>query len=183
MTREEWLEIHAYIASGSGKSLNVDAMRVYFDLLGDLPFAAMRTAAQRVLIEHPWSTFPSIAELREAATATLRGAVADLSPGEAWSLAWRAIGRIDPEQEGSIERGLDGLPRLVTEAVTAMGIPALCFGKEPVGVLRGQFMKIFEQLSAREKRQSLLPPQVMQAISRNGKTLREMTARIGVMPE
>jgi hypothetical protein len=173
-----------YLASGIGRPISEDSVEVYFDLLGDLDYKVFQTAARRSLLEHKWATFPSIAELREAATATMRGEVKELSPGEAWKLAWQATGRIDPECEGSVERGTAKLPKLVREAMTAFGINALCYGKEPVGVVRGQFIKIFEQLQARDRRVALLPGSVKEAIEGAPamlEAIRGQVAQIGVM--
>lgn len=183
MTRPEFAQIIAYLTAGCGKPLADAALEVYFDLLGDLPFDAMKLAAQRVLLEHRWATFPSIAELREAATATMRGQVAALSPAEAWALAWDAAGRIDPEQEGSAERGLRDLPPLVVEAIRAFGLPALCYGQEPVGVVRAQFTKIYEQLAAREQRTALLPHKTAEAVrQRLPQQVAGILQNIGIQP-
>jgi hypothetical protein len=184
MSSTEWLEIYAYLSLGTGKALaNREAVGIYFDLLKDLPAEAVKTAAQRVLMEHPWATFPSIAELRAAAVATVQHLVTELSPGEAWNVAWSAIKRIDPDQEGSVERGCKHVHPLVLEAMSTMGIAAMCFGGDPVGVLRGQFMKIFEQLSARERRMALFPRQIKEAIT-NGerKQITEIAKKIGTPP-
>jgi hypothetical protein len=157
MTKLDFLQIMGYLGAGISRDLPEKSMDVYFDLLGDLPAEVLFTAAKRVILEHKWATFPSIAELREAASQTLRGKVTEISPAEAWELGWRAAGRIDPEIDGSIERACQSLPPVIFETMKAFGINALCYGKEPVGVVRGQFMKIFEQLAAREKREALFP--------------------------
>jgi hypothetical protein len=164
MTNTEFAELIGYISAGCGKSLSRESQVVYFDLLGDLPFNIGQLAAKRVLAEHKWSTFPSIAELRQAAVESLRGEVKELSGAKAWELAWRAVGRIDPEIDGSRERAFNGLPSIVVEAINAFGLLDLCYGKEPVGVLRGQFLRIFDQLAERERRAALLPPKVHQAL-------------------
>jgi hypothetical protein len=164
MTKIDFLQIMGYLGAGIVKDLPEESMDVYFDLLGDLPAEVFFTAAMRVILEHKWATFPSVAELREAASQTLLGKVTEISSAEAWQLAWRAASRIDPEIDGSLERACKSLPPLVFEAMKAFGINALCYGKEPVGVVRGQFMKIFEQLAAREKREALFPQRLTNTI-------------------
>lgn len=181
MTRLEFVKVMAYIEAATGKSVSSDTAEVYFDLLGDLPVGVFQLAAKRVVLEHRWATFPSVAELREAASETAQGAVKPLSAGEAWSIAWKAAGRIDPEISGSAERGLAGLPELVVEAVRAFGIPALCCGREPVGVVRAQFVKIFEQLAAREKRIALMPPAIRQAVAAIGAGENVAAPRLGAI--
>lgn len=168
MTRVEFATVIVYLEAICGKQLPPASMDPYFDLLGDLPSDVLRTAAQRVAVEHRWATFPSVAELREAAIETIQGSVKELSPAEAWDLAWSAAGRIDLEIEGSIDRACKDLPVTVLEAMRAFGVPALVYGKEPVGVVRGQFLKIFEQLAARDRRRALLPASVKNSIAEIG---------------
>jgi len=162
------MNIMGYLGIGCGKPLSADALEVYFDLLGDLDRETLQIAAKRVLLEHRWATFPSVAELREAAALTVRGSETELTAAEAWELAWSAVGKMDLEIIGEyIVNGktyanqaascLDGLPSLVVEAMVVFGVPAMCYGSEPVGVIRGQFTKIFEQLAARDKRVALIP--------------------------
>jgi len=164
MNRREFAEVMAYLGLGIGRELSADAHQVYFDLLGDLPAPVLRLAAKRVLLEHRWANFPTVAELRAAATETARGEVKELSPGEAWALAWAAVGRIDPEVEGSEVRATKGLPPAVAESLRAMGVAALCYGDEPVGVVRGQFMKVYEAVAGRRRREALLPLAVRQEL-------------------
>ncbi len=164
MTNIEFAEIIAYITAAIGKPLTPDAQVVYFDLLGDLDAPVLQLAAKRVVLEHPWSTFPSVAELRAAAAYIVTGQVSPLTPAAAWQIAWNAIANIDPEIEGSTARMLERVPPLVAETIRAMGVPSLCYGREPVAVVRSQFLKAFEQLAARDKRAALLPPATRQAI-------------------
>ena len=175
MTKPEFAQIIAYLSHATGKQI-ADTKEeakarteVYFDLLGDLAIDTLQTAAKRVALSHPWPSFPSAAEIREAASLTMRGIVAGVSPAEAWDKAWRATKRIDPDVEGSIQRACDHLPPLVVEAMQAFGILALVYSQEPIGVMRGQFMKIYEQLLRRMEQHSLLPASVKKEIVRIGK--------------
>ncbi len=164
MSNLEFAEIMLRITAGCGKSLAMESQVVYFDLLGDLDASVLRIAADRVLAEHVWSTFPSIAELRQAAVDTLRGDVKELSPGEAWEMAWKAAANIDPEVQSSIDRAKAKLPPIVWEAVSCLSLLDLCYGREPVGVIRGQFMRIYEGLASRDRRKALLPPATLAAL-------------------
>lgn len=183
MTKREFVEGIAYLAVGVQTELPPRAIDVYYDMLGDLPAAVFRVACQRVLLSHRWKTFPSIAELREAAAETQRGLLVELSSGEAWALAWGAAAKIDPEVEGGAERGCAGVPPLVLEAMRAFGIPALCYCKDPIGVMRGQFCRIFDALVAREKRLAELPSAIQAAIRSHGdrpQSIGKVIAQIGV---
>lgn len=173
MTAGEFFEIMAYIGVGCGKELAPKSLEVYFDLLGDLPRETLALAAKRVVLEHPWATFPSIAELRAAAVETIRGEVSELCPAEAWRIAWAVAGSTDPEIDGSFSRACKrhDAPPAVVEAIRTFGLPSLCYGDEPVGVVRGQFLKVFEQLAARDKRLALLPPRLAESIESKGKPI------------
>lgn len=166
MSREEFLRVTAYITAASDKPLSQDRLEAYFDLLGDLPYEILLTAAKRVVLEHPWATFPSIAELRKAATESTQGTIATLTAAEAWALAWKCIGNTDPEVEGSFARASFDLPAIVIEAIRTFGLMAMCYGKEPIGVVRAQFTAIYEQLAARAARTALFPAALTQAIQR-----------------
>ena len=188
MSRSEFAGVMAYLGVGIGKPLGPESLAVYFDCLGDLSLETLQIAAKRVLMEHKWATFPSIAELRAAASETARAVVKELSAGEAWEMAWRAIGRIDLEIDGSLQRALSGLPPIVVEAMKEMGIPALVYGKEPVGVLRGQFVKFFEGIAARDQRTALLPAKVKQQIATTDRPKNLMAPlkameQLGAMPD
>lgn len=170
MTREEFVRVTNYITAGCGKHLGPESLEVYFDLLGDLDAPTLLVAAKRVLLRHKFPTFPTIAELREAATLTQAGEVTSLSSAEAWSLAWDAAARTDPEITGSFERATAGLPPLVVRAMRAFGVNALCYGSEPITVIRAQYMRVYEQLAAREREAAVLPAATKRAIAAQGAT-------------
>ncbi len=58
-------------------------------------------------------------------------------------------------------------------------------GKKPLGVVRGQFMKIYEQLQARDRRLSLLPESLKKSIVKTAMPALVSTgmARIGRMED
>src|SRR5690348_7985347 len=58
----------AYLGAGCGKELNKDGLRVYYDLLGDLPLTALQCAAKRALLENAFPVFPQVGTLRKLAT-------------------------------------------------------------------------------------------------------------------
>src|SRR5436190_7628484 len=182
MTRLEFAAVMAYLETAVGKPFGADRAEVYWDLLGDLPKDALGTAAKVVALEHPWSTFPSVAELRAAAAKVMQGSFNEMTPGEAWQLAWKAAANIDLDLTSEYRSGgevypnqascaMKDLPPIVVEAMKAFGLPALCYGKEPVGVVRSQWIKIYKGLQARDRRLALLPPKLTQAIEGRGKAL------------
>src|SRR5262245_33176644 len=165
-TRVEFAAMLAYLTAGCGKSLSDDAAEVYFDLLGDLPPRALMAAAKQALLEPLYNAFPPVSRLRGLAIQAMAGPHGELSAGEAWELAYRFAREFDPELSGPyMKRGklfdsqadamLDGLPPLVTKAIRAFGFAPLA-NANPVYSKR-EFIAIFEQLAARERKQALLP--------------------------
>ena len=126
-------------------------------------------AAKRVLLEHKWATFPTIAELREAAALTVRGETTEITPIEAWGMAWRAIRKIDLDMDDSVEQATSGLPPVVVATLNDIGIANLIGGKDPVPVVRAQFTKAFEQIAERHRRERILPSATRAAIEQSGK--------------
>jgi hypothetical protein len=169
MSDPEFAAVMAYLEAACGVQLPENSLDVYYDLLGDLDVRVLQCAAKRVALEHPWHTFPSAAEIRQAASETLRGQLNELSPAEAWQEAWSAVSVIDLDIPGSLQRVCERVPPLVVQAMKAFGIPALVCGKEPVAVVRAQFLKIYEQLAARDRRVALLPASVRQMVEAIGK--------------
>ena len=172
MTRSEFAEIMNYIALAIDKSLPAASQEVYFDLLGDLPAENLRRAARQVIVEHPWHTFPSVNELRKAATAADH-----IHAASAWELAWNAIKGIDLEQEHTLKR-LANLPPLVKRAMIGFGLPSMIHGKEPVAVLRQRFMDFFEKIQASELRDKLLPESA-KPTALMAPALKRLTEKIG----
>lgn len=170
MNRTEFAKIMAFIGNAISKPPNAEQVEVYFDLLGDLPEDVMRMAARRVCLEHPWPSWPSVAELRRAAAQAQRGDAAELTAADAWSLAWKAGRKIDLDEAdatdpgGSVDRACKNLPPLVFRAMCTFGLRELAYSQDSMTVVRAQFMKVYEQLAAREKELGLLPPLLRQQI-------------------
>ena len=175
MTKAEFLVVLAYLEMACGKKLEPKAVDAYFDLLGHHSAEMLQLSAKRVVLEHPWATFPSIAELNKAAVETSRAQISKTSAAEAWELAWDRVRYTDLEIEYQRDRCLNGLPDLVKKAMLTFGLPALIYGKEPVAVIRAQFMKIYEQLQTSAESAALLPPALREQIQNIG----QMPAQIG----
>jgi hypothetical protein len=122
-----------------------------------LEYEDFRNGAKLVLMQHKWATFPSIAELRDASVKSSLKEVNSLSAAEAWSIAWKIAANTDPEVPGSFSRASRNAPELVLKAIDVFGLNSMCYGSDPVGVIRGQFVKIYEQLATRKARTDLIP--------------------------
>lgn len=154
----------AYAEAAVGKPFAADSAEVYFDLLGDLPVETLRVAVKRVVLEHKWATFPSVAEFRRAAAECARGDIP--SAGEAWMMATRACLSCDVDSPGSVERTFAKVPPIVHEAVNRFGFRALYNPGENLEVMRAQFTRIYEEIVAFENRQALLPASLRREIAK-----------------
>ena len=179
MTHTEFLKVCAYLTAGTGKDLIADSKAVYWDCLKDMPFEVMMASAQKVLMEHPWATFPSVAELRQAASETIRGKVNEVSPSEAWMMARKVAAGYDPDLQGSYwAEGklwpsqfaflIHRLPVVVVKAIREFGVLSLSVNEGAISIVRAQFIDTFRQVAAREKREALLPDALKQTIAETG---------------
>lgn len=176
MTLPEFTKSMLYLSAGCQKMLKPQELEVYFDMLKDLAFDDFFAGVKGVLVAHVWSTFPSVAELRQSADEIAGWRNPRLTSSEAWEIAWSAAGNIDLDIRGPYSRRgkiydsqadavLSSLPAPVVRAMKAYGLRELCDANGPDGVIRAQFMKIFEQADAREKRVALLPPSVREFLA------------------
>jgi hypothetical protein len=170
MTNVEFARIATIIGIACRKPLTEDELVVYYRYLGDLPADVLQLAADRVLLDRVYTNFPSVGELRHAAASIARGNVVELTAAEAWKIGWQIIAATDPEIEGDFARASTNAPKLVVETIQSLGLCALCYGKEPVAVVRAQFIKAFEQLKERDEQRALLPTATRQDIEQRGLT-------------
>lgn len=182
MTKRHLLEAMGFLATAIGREpLSPQSVDVYFELLGDLPVEVLRAAAKKVALEHKWATFPTPAELRGAAANVMNQQLDELTPARAWEIAQQAVRRIDysisgpymmrnregvmteyPSQTAAI---MDQVPGMVADAMRKFGLATLAVsgdakGKskvDPVGVQRGQFLKMFEQIAEKRRQFAMLP--------------------------
>lgn len=160
MTKIEFAAVTAFIVSATGKTMPQNQMEVYFDLLGDLPGAAVLAAAKRVVLEGDgW--IPPVGKIRAAALALVRPP--ELTWGEAWDLACAAARRFGLDRP---REGLESLPGSVASAARAIGWRCLCDATEgQMDTLRAQFRDVYKPIAERDQRAAMLPPSVRQAVA------------------
>lgn len=206
MTRDEFLGCMSILSAGIGKpiadgegkageSARKARLDVYYDLLGDLHHEALKVAVRRVLVDHKWNTFPSIAELRAAAVEDVKSQLP--SPGEAWKLAQKFASAYDPEQSGPFrarpkaggemrlyesrsEWLLEGYPEVVVEAMRQYGFSLLANTGAKYAMTR--FFEVYEEISSKETRKVLMPASTQRPAIQN-KTPVKAIGSIGQMPK
>ena len=67
MTIQQFSDCMSLLFVGIGKPVERQTVNVYFELLGHHDADKFRAGCKKVLLSHRWATFPSIAELNDAA--------------------------------------------------------------------------------------------------------------------
>jgi hypothetical protein len=162
MTREEAIKILAILSAAYPNfSLPKATGELYIKMLTDIPAKLGEAAALAHIAESQY--YPTVAELR---TKALKFATQDALPqsGEAWGEVVREIKRV----------GSYGTPQFshdaIKKAVDAVGWKNICLSTDP-GVERAHFMRIYEQLRAREEEQALIPAKVKELMAGTVKQL------------
>lgn len=118
-----------------------ETISVYVRTLADLPLEVLDAAVEQCVAECKFR--PTVAELRDKALKLATPAGSHPTSAEAWGLVVAAIRAV-----GSYGRPTFKDP-LVARAVEVMDWRQLCMSEQP-SVDRAQFMRIYEQLVARE---------------------------------
>ncbi len=63
MTRAEFSNLMKQIGLGIGKHVDPESLPIYFRCLQELTVDDMADAVRKVLVNHPWPTFPSVGEI------------------------------------------------------------------------------------------------------------------------
>jgi len=123
------------------------------EMLSDIPFEVAKAALIKVLATAKY--WPTVAEIREAATSLTNP---DILPApEAWAQVMKAI-----RYNWSVDK-LDPIVRKAIEGFGGLDGIGYC---ENIDVVRGQFMKAYEQYASREKEMVVLPSSVRELVGR-----------------
>ena len=149
MTKGEVAKLLAVLAA-SYPRFEVDDLKVqvWHEMLGDLDYSLASLAIKRLILE---STFPpSIAEVRKAAVEIQTPE--QTTGAQAWGEVIRAIRNYGVYRE---EEALASMSPRTAYVVKCMGWREICMGEES-GVIRGQFLKMYQQVAGRTKKQLYL---------------------------
>jgi len=161
MTQAEAAKLLAVVAAAYA-SFDVDEtkVQVWRELLGDLDLDLVSTAVRRHIAASKWA--PTVAEIREEATRLSHPE--QMTAGEAWGAVHEAVQRYGYYQP---QESLESLPPLVAQAARQIGWSEICL-ETNVGVLRGQFMKVYQAMREREEREEVLPANIRLTQGRAG---------------
>lgn len=202
MTKPEFAEIIAYLELMTGRPIHDDPARAlertrgYYQALGDLPVDVLRAAAEKLVIERKWPTFPQVAELRELATNILHRQNAIPDVGEAWDMARRAAltmadesldykvvnGEQVPTKEWN-QRRLSKLPWCVAEALRQFTAERICnTTNDQIGTAFAQFRTVYETCAAKVKEGRLLPDGLRRRVDALPEWVQSHAGSIGRLP-
>ena len=136
---------------------NKQAMAMWYEELKDIPYSLAMMALREHVHNEKWS--PSIAELREKATAIRGGGVEDW--GNGWKQVMDAIRRYGMYREAEALETMDDTTR---DTVKRLGFQNICCSENIIAD-RARFKDIYEQLAERKKRENNLPEGLRKAIS------------------
>ena len=116
---------------------------LHVTMLSDVDPTILQTAIVKIVNEHKYPDWPTIAEIRDAVNFIIERSMDLPTTGEAWEIVLAEVRRI----------GIYGKPEfkneMIAAAVRSMGWRQLCLSEAPAGVDRAQFRDIFNALHKR----------------------------------
>ena len=177
MTREEFAQACAAPLEAAFGKQDKTALEMYYSFLKDLGVDLLAAAVAKCICETKWC--PKIAEIRSAAADIASGQWQQLSVGEAWALAQKAIPLLPhPDVGGSYDRARAAVPQVVFEAMQAAGLRALC-DNSPIWAAKA-FAAVWPEIAARDRKRLVAPPSVVKAIDHHRNMIASQVARIGM---
>lgn len=151
MTREEFAKAMALLSAAIDKPIGKTTIAAWFEILKDLPGPAVEAAVHTVIATDEYPTLPSVGKIRNTAITLMEGQ--KMTAAEAWGLTLKAIKDYGHYRE---KEGLEALPEPAAETARIMGWRELCFA-ENIEVIRGQYIKIYENQKTARRDQQALP--------------------------
>lgn len=152
MKKTEIVKLLAVINAAFPNMQITEAMvDLWHELLSDIDFNLAKAAVKKILLESPYP--PTIAEIRKQAAEIMMPEENKIDPAEAWGEVERAIRYYGSYME---EEALASMSPAVAKVVKYIGWREICLSEEPE-VVRGQFLKMYQQVQERERKEALLP--------------------------
>lgn len=124
-------------------------IEMWNDALKDVDYKTAEVAIKKIILT---STFPpSIAEVRAAVTSIMIPDI--LTAADAWGEVQKALRLYGYYRT---QEAIDSMSELTVKTVKYIGWSNICLCEES-GVVRGQFLKMYEQVANRKRSEVLLP--------------------------
>lgn len=133
-------------------------IELWADLIGDIPFPIAQAALKKVMLTSEFP--PTVAQIRKAAVDITISKESILDAGKAWGEVQKAISKWGwPEPEKAYAM----MSPLTQQVAKQLNWNEICKCEEP-GVIRGQFMRMYDNLKHRVEQERLLPEGFKQKI-------------------
>jgi len=161
MTKTEVVKLLAVI-SGAYPNMQVTEATValWYELLGDLDINLALAAVKKLILESSYP--PTIADIRKRVVDIITLAEDKMSAAEAWGEVEKKIRWYGYYRE---VEALENMTPQVAKVVRYIGWRNICLSEEP-SVIRGQFLKMYQQVAEREQKERLLPLNLRDDIKR-----------------
>lgn len=136
---------------------NAQALELWYNQLSDIPYNVATATLNKWVALNKWS--PSIADIREQATALTHGTAKDW--GAAWDEVQQAIRRYGTWR---VDEALESLDELTRATVKRIGFYNLCTS-ENIAADRANFRMIYEELEKRQRDDIQIPPKLKALIN------------------
>ena len=152
MMKTETVKLLAVISAAYPNMQVTEAtVEIWHELLGDLKLNIALIAAKKLILESPYP--PTIADIRKRAVEIMTPPEDRIDAAEAWGEVMRALRVFGYYREAEALKSMS--PR-TAKVVRFMGWSEICLSEE-LGVVRGQFIKMYQQVAEREYKEQLLP--------------------------
>lgn len=169
MTREEFARLVMAIRTYYPKEKilpNKEAMQLWYEQLEDLDYRTLSASLQKWVNTEKWS--PTIADLRRL-SAEITTPSLDIDAGQSFQEARKMIQTYGRYRR---EDALANMSPITRKVVERMGYDTMC-DCENIEVERGQFTRIFDNLSQRERQDAQLPSKLKELITSTTMQLEE----------
>ncbi|KRQ87304.1 Loader and inhibitor of phage G40P [Caloramator mitchellensis] len=161
MTKLEVGKIFAVLSAAYDKfEVNEFKQQLWFEMLQDIPYQIVQIAIKKIILESPFP--PTISDIRRQCADVTQKKCEQIDAGQAWGEITKAIrlyGYCRPEE------ALNSLSPLTRQVAERLSWREICLCEEQnIGVLRGQFIKIYNSLQERERKSRLLPDSIKNEI-------------------
>ncbi len=161
MKKTETIQLLAVISAAYPNMQVTEAtVSIWHELLEDLDFNVALAAVKKLILESPYP--PAISDVRKRAMEIMTPPEEKIDAAEAWGEVEQAIRYFGSYRE--VEALASMSPR-VAKVVRWIGWREICLSEEP-GVVRGQFLKMYQQVAEREQKEKLLPKNLQNEIQK-----------------
>jgi hypothetical protein len=169
MTRTETIKLFAIFTAAYPRFdtfQNPQALKpvieLWTEMLADVPYPIVEAAAKKLILESPFP--PTISDMRKQIVDITTDPADRIDGASAWGEVVQAIREYGYYRA---EEALASMSPRVAKVARMIGWQEICTCEEP-GVIRGQFIKMYDTYAAREKQEALLPGALHDVIQRIG---------------